>query len=234
MINNNSFMTSNVLKVLAIVAMIVDHTTVWLVESSSDLETVLRAFGRTAAPIMCFLITEGYYHTSDNKKYMQRLFVFALISHFPYVLYFGLEWWQGTSVIWGLFLGLVALTIFQSKNKSMFLKICAVILCCLFAWTADWNYIAVFWVLAFGIFRNNPSLRIISFTLIGLALYIIPGLYQDGTDLILRFGILFVVPLLLLYNGQRGRKSFILKWSFYIIYPLHFIILYILRYYIFV
>ncbi|MDN6607892.1 MAG: conjugal transfer protein TraX, partial [Tetragenococcus halophilus] len=67
-------------------AMIVDHTTFWLVPSDTLFYVILRMIGRLAAPIMCYLISEGYFHTSNKKKYLKRLFIFALISHYPYIL----------------------------------------------------------------------------------------------------------------------------------------------------
>ena len=39
---------------------------------------------------------------------------------------------------------------------------------------------------------------------------------------------LAAIPLLLLYNGQRGRKSKWFQWGYYLIYPVHFIVLYII------
>ena len=35
--------------------------------------------------------------------------------------------------------------------------------------------------------------------------------------------------LLLLYNGQRGHKSKWFQWGYYLIYPIHFIVLYIIE-----
>ncbi|MFJ7616109.1 TraX family protein [Bacillus cereus] len=232
-IQNKLPLNSNVLKIIAIVSMVVDHTSIWLVPKGTTLDIILHTFGRLAAPIMCYLIAEGYFFTSNIKKYTKRLFIFALISHFPFVLYLGISWWQGTSVIWGLLMGLVALTISQNVNLSLWKKGLLIVLCCMLAWTADWNYIAVLWILFFGIFKNNFNMQMLSFAVIGIVFYIIPGISNSGIDAIFRFGIFLTIPLLYLYSGERGRKSMIIKWGFYVIYPLHLLILYILRYFIF-
>ena len=47
--------------------------------------------GRLTAPIMWFFICEGYHYTRDVKKYMIRLGIFAVISHFAYCFGFGIE-----------------------------------------------------------------------------------------------------------------------------------------------
>ncbi|WP_227869102.1 TraX family protein [Tetragenococcus halophilus] len=226
-------LNANALKIIAVTAMIVDHTTFWLVQNNTLLYVILRMFGRFAAPIMCYLISEGYFHTSNKKKYLKRLFIFALISHYPYILYFNLTSFQATSIIWGLFAGFLALSISQSKVMPLGLKVFFILLCCLMSWTADWNYISVLWILAFGLFRNNFSLQMTSFILIGILFYVLPDFSILDPNAIFRLGILLTLPLFTMYDGTLGRKSFLMKWGFYIIYPGHLLILYVLRYYIF-
>lgn len=224
---------ANALKVIAIITMFIDHTSSWLYPKGTILAIITHTIGRLAAPIICYLIAEGYFHTSNIKKYISRLFLFAIISHLPYVLYFNLHWWKATSVIWGLLLGLVALAVYCSPALPIIVKLIAVVLCCLFAWTADWNYIAVLWILFFGIFKGQLRWQVISFAVIGSIFYIYP-IVELGVDYIYRFGILLTIPLFALYSGKKGKKSHFLKWSFYIFYPAHLLFLYILRYYIFV
>lgn len=232
-LKHKKILNSNILKVIAIISMVVDHTSIWLVPKGTTLDIILHAFGRLAAPIMCYLIAEGYFYTSNVSKYIKRLFIFALISHFPFVMFLGLSWWQGTSVIWTLLMGLIALNVSQKTDLSIVIRVFLIVLCCLLAWTADWNYIGVLWILFFGIFRGRFHLQMLSFTLIGGVLYIIPGLYNSGLESIFRFGILLIIPLIALYNGTQGRKSNLIKWGFYVFYPLHLILLYIFRYIIF-
>ena len=50
------------------------------------LYTILRIIGRLAFPIFAFMITEGFIHTQNLKKYILRLFLFAVISEIPYNL----------------------------------------------------------------------------------------------------------------------------------------------------
>ena len=92
-------LSSYTLKNLAIFAMFFDHIFAVFMPQDSLEGVTLRIVGRIAAPIMCYMIAEGYHYTSNLKKYIVRLALFAAVSHFPYVWYFGLPWWQATSVI---------------------------------------------------------------------------------------------------------------------------------------
>ena len=87
----------SVLKWIAVLSMLVDHASAVLVEGSWAVGIravsyrnymILRGIGRLAFPIYCFLLVEGILHTRDVKKYLLRLFAFALISEIPFNLAF--------------------------------------------------------------------------------------------------------------------------------------------------
>lgn len=150
-------LTSNKLKQIAILAMFFDHFTAVFISHDIVIGMALRLPGRIVAPIMCFMIAEGYYKTSNVKIYISRLLIFAVISHIPYNLCFGysLSPLQATSVMWSLALGLIALTAVKSKHLPIILRFVILGTCCLLAITANWNYIAVLWIVIFGIFYGD-------------------------------------------------------------------------------
>lgn len=222
-------LTSNALKNIAIVAMFFDHLFAVFVAHESLAGSLLRITGRIVAPIMCYLVAEGFAHTSNIKRYLIRMFVFSAISHFPYVMYFNLPWWKATGVIWGLFLGLLALTIVKKTSLPMPVKILSVIVCCLLAYPADWNWIGVLWVLFFGLFQGNFKMQMLSFSVIGIFAFLIPTIHNSGWPHAFQFGIFLAIPLLYLYNGKQGKKNKFTKWVFYCFYPAHLIFLEILR-----
>ena len=219
-------LTANTLKYIAIIAMFFDHLFAVFVSQETLAGILLRVPGRVVAPIMCYLIAEGFHYTSNVKKYIMRLVVFAAVSHFPYILYFGYSWWQATSVFWGLALGLIALAAAKNDNFPIYIKVLVIGLCCLLAVPADWNYVAVLWILFFGLFRGQVDKQMISFAVIGTALHIIPAIVHMGWGHANQMGIFLAIPLLLMYKGRRGKKSKFLKWGFYVFYPAHLLILY--------
>lgn len=213
--------------------MLFDHTVTWLVPAGSVPAALLHIPGRVTAPVMCYFIAEGYFHTSDIKKYITRLFFFAALSHFPYTLYFGVKWHESTGVIWGLAFGLIALTAVECPKLTALKKLIILAFCCLLAIPADWYYISVLWIVGFGIFRGRFRSQMIIFIIIGFLFHAIPVLIRSGPAYAFQFGIVLAIPLLALYKGRRGKKSQMSKWLFYIFYPVHLLILYILKNYVF-
>lgn len=98
-------MTVFVLKIIAVVSMLIDHTGAVLFPEN----LWLRIIGRLAFPIYCFLIAQGARHTRSLGKYIGRLALFALVSEIPYDLAFhaGLLT-RGSNVYFTLLLGLIA------------------------------------------------------------------------------------------------------------------------------
>lgn len=121
-------LTSYAIKWIAIVTMVLDHTAailVWDAYTTTlyatgradaqlwyDLYTLMRHIGRIAFPLFCFLLAEGFAHTHSRPKYAWRLFLFALISEWPYdfALYgTGIEFTAHQNVMFTLLVGFLAL-----------------------------------------------------------------------------------------------------------------------------
>lgn len=221
-------MNANILKIVAVVAMFFDHATLAFVPDGTPLNWTIHFFGRLAAPLICYLIAEGFHYTSNKKAYTMRLFIFAVISHFPYVLYYGLSWWKATSVMWSLMLGLFALTIAHHKKLNFYTKGLLILACCMAAYTANWNYIAVLWIVSFGVFRDQFDKKVVAYVAIGFFLYVLPGIQEHGMAVSYRIGFLMAIVFFYLYNRQPGKRNAFIKWGFYWFYPVHLLLLLLL------
>ena len=93
-------MSGSILKLIACLAMLIDHMAAFLPgdfmnmketlfvigNKAVSLRMIMHYIGRMAFPLFAFLITEGFTHTHDRKKYGINLLIFALISEIPWNL----------------------------------------------------------------------------------------------------------------------------------------------------
>ena len=87
-------LNSNQLKLIAIIAMTVDHLTwvIWPGYQTGWPQLALHCVGRITAPIMWFFIAEGYHYTHSFKKYALRLLLF--VAGIAGIIYFRTESWS--------------------------------------------------------------------------------------------------------------------------------------------
>lgn len=86
-------LNGNQIKMIAIIAMFMDHFATTLYPNYEKFWWLLliHLIGRVAAPIMWFMVVEGYTHTHCLKKYLERLLIFSIIAHFAYNFCFGIS-----------------------------------------------------------------------------------------------------------------------------------------------
>lgn len=240
-------LSSNALKYIVVVAMLLDHIAWYFIPINSVLAQIFHFIGRLTAPVMCYFVAEGYHYTKDINKYLKRLLIFSVICHVLFVIKanYRLNGFKSiilnsetilcqTSVFWTLFLGLLALVVWFSDIPKT-AKFCLIIIICCVSYFGDWMFMGVLWVLFFGIFRGNFKKQTIAYyvvALISIAYVVIPNIYA-GKPIQQNFwqiGLLFPPLLLLLYNGTRGNTNPFNKWFFYIFYPLHLAVLAIISF----
>lgn len=76
---------NDVLKLIAIITMIIDHIGAAFFPDM----IIFRSIGRIAFPIFAYQLAIGYKHTSNLAAYARRLFIFACISYTPYIYFLG-------------------------------------------------------------------------------------------------------------------------------------------------
>lgn len=219
----------NELKIIAIIAMTIDHITTILLANKLNMQTylVLRAIGRLTIPIMWFSIVEGYYHTQNIKKYIGRLFIFSIISHFAYTYAFKKpiipkNIFFETSVIWSLMWGLIALWIAKNDKLKKWMRFIFVVLICILTYKSDWGIVSVLAIVGMGIYREDFKKQMLALCVSVVLVEMIQYGLTNSIWHLVQLSVFFAIPLLAKYNGEKGEGS---KWFFYIYYPVHLIIL---------
>lgn len=242
-------LSGSTLKMIAIITMLIDHVgavilaRLMIVNGIQDLDasnetqvmawldgnavlygayTVMRIIGRLAFPIFCFLLVQGFEHTSDCKKYALRLGVFALLSEIPFDLAINgavLEF-QYQNVFFTLFLGLLAMMLYRVIEKQeqwprwiRFGLGILVLLCGMAAaqlLQTDYGALGVLAIMVFYMFRKNKQHQL----LMGGAVFLTSQTWAVAALIPIAF-----------YNGKRGWN---LKYAFYLFYPLHLLLLYLI------
>lgn len=216
-------MSSFVLKIIAIVAMFIDHIGYAIFGEFSYLNYI----GRLSFPIFAFQISEGYIHTKNLKKYFLRLLLFAIISQVPFMLFHSLLSSEfSLNIFFTLLLGLACIFIYDKlKYKSVGILF-AILIGLLAEYSkCDYGFYGVAIILIFYIFKNNFVNTSIFFILATLIKYIIPYIKSGFYNVYLYLFICTIIPIIFIaaYNGKKGKNT---KYLLYLFYPIHFLIIY--------
>lgn len=237
-------LTSNALKTIAIVAMLIDHLAITFVPYGTLLWIIMRFIGRFTAPIMFYQSVEGYHHTRNANRYTLRLASFAVISYIPY-LYFAFgalpnaDNFYNLNVIFTILLGTLAVRA-RNELKNPVLKIVTILPLLMLSVIGDLAYMCVIMMLTMDYFYGNFKHQAFAYLLIIMGLNgllplflqpLIGLVYEKAFDfaaywpMVIGFGLLIPIYLISAYNGRKGNSSGLSKWGFYIFYPLHLLIL---------
>ena len=216
------------LKFLACAIMLLDHIGATLIPWGT-----LRIIGRLAFPIFCFLLAEGAHYTRNPRNYLLRLGIEAILSELPFDLaLFGSWSWQHQSVMITLLLGAMALLAMKRMTQPL-LKILVLLLFAFLAdfMNTDYGGAGVLMIALFGLTRERKCGWLVQ--LLGMYLicrWIIPGgvvWFIDRYVFIEIFAILALIPIWL-YSGKKSTSSRAVQWAFYLFYPVHLWILYLI------
>ena len=221
------------LKYIAFLSMLIDHVNKALIYPNLDgkgglqvLSNLFDILGRIAFPLFIFLLVEGYFKTHSRKKYLMNLLVFGVISEVPFDLFTTRQLYDPNwnnimftlaavlAMIWGID---TLKTRMENLPKGLWYLVSFLIvgIMCLLAMTLglDYEHHAILIGYFMYIFHERYVLSI-PFSYISM--------YKEPWAL-LGFG------LTLTYNGERGRQNKIFNYCFY---PVHLLILGLLRVYL--
>lgn len=182
--------------------------------------------------VMCFFISEGYHYTRNIKKYFARLAVFAVISHFAFAFAFSGGFFEPSreSMISTLFLCLLAVHVVNSDKLKIGYKLPILLIIAYAAEKCDWGAEAVIYTVVFELARESRKTQLIAYsgaTFVFKVMPLIKIMLHDASFIATewyRLGVFLVIPLLMLYNGEKGGSKYT-KWVFYIFYPAHLLLL---------
>lgn len=208
-----------VLKLIACAAMLLDHIGGYALAEFIP----FRIVGRIAFPIYCFLLAEGTLHTKSPVRYLLRLLVCAVISELPFDLCLaGMVTWQNQSVMVTLLLG--AAMAFTIKKAPLWLKPLVIFPFALLAalFQSDYGAMGIVIIALFLLTRQMPQ----SLLLQAIGLFVIQLCFSANN--VQHCALAAMVPISL-YSGQKVTHSPIVQWSFYLFYPVHLLILWLIR-----
>lgn len=222
-------LSANALRLLAMGFMLLDHMWATIVPGNLWMTCV----GRLAFPIFAFQIVEGYRHSSDLKRYKQRLLLFGLLSELPFNLVIAGGWVYPfhQNVLFTLLLGLMVVEAVDHRKehpwKSMGLLALWVTVAQL--GMTDYGAMGVLMVLGFFLFRESRILQFVMMLLLNWIWFkgrMLPlNLFGLAWEVPLQAFALLALPLIWLYNGEKGRGGRVMSRAGYWFYPLHMLIL---------
>lgn len=236
-------MSTSLLKIIACIAMLCDHAGARLFEG--EMQDILRMIGRIAFPIFAFLIAEGFKKTHNVVFYTLRLLAAGVISEIPFNLFVSshISYPFSLNVMFTLATALLALIfadmcIKSSKKEVRFLFILPIIAAAYFAeiYGMDYGYAGILLIFMFYLVDSGtPSKKLMMLPVLMLFAAreiveaVLFGEHFTEWGKTQLFAIFAFLPLVL-YNGKKGKRSNskIKQYSFYLFYPLHMLIIYLL------
>lgn len=218
------------LKYIAFLSMLLDHVNNAMITPYLDgkglllhVSNVLSILGRVAFPLFMFFLVEGFFKTRSRKKYLINLLIFGVLSEVPFDLFTSRELFNKNwnNMMFTLALSLATIWIVDEmkgrlakKSKTLWygasVLVVAVMCAVAMFFSLDYDYHAIIVAYLFYLFYEKPLYgAVLGYLSIIKELYSVLGFAATLT-----------------YNGERGKQY---KWLNYAFYPVHLLILGLLR-----
>lgn len=216
---------------------------------SPEIYYICRAIGRIAMPVFAFLLVQGFIHTKDIKKYMSRLLITAIATQLVivalslinrgYFTGYDINVAKILNILFSFVLSLILLICIDRKiinadkkdliDKFIRVIIISVIVAIYIYISIDYTYIVPILCITIYIFeklKTNTKDKKILYLIILMEctlLFFISSL-QSAT-----YGVFsaLAIPFIAAYNGKLGKKSKIVRGSFYIVFVLQHLFFYL-------
>ncbi|MBE6605825.1 MAG: hypothetical protein E7635_02145 [Ruminococcaceae bacterium] len=231
-------MTSNMIKLIACISMFIDHAGLQLFDNN----IIMRSVGRLAMPLFAFFIGEGCRHTSNRLKYFLRVFVLGVICQIAYTaneiasgsfssVYLNILFTFSISIL--ICFAYLNFEESKSKSKGAAIFLFTIISGLLFdffcisserlvgvSFSFDYGIVGALLPFAAVMFKDR-SKKLITFTF-AVIMFTINECISSPYSVFA----LLSLPIIYAYNGKRGHSRF--KYGFYIFYPLHLALIYLI------
>ena len=220
-------LTGNQLKLIALVTMTIDHMGMILFPRYG----IFRIVGRLAFPIYAYMIAEGCRHTRSMAKYLGSLATVAAVCQLVYFVALG-SLYHCILVTFSLSACLILLLqkAMETKKTALWLAVGAGIAGAFLItellpgllpgtdFAVDYGFWGVMLPVCVYCARDRRQQLAVAAVCLALLAY--------GIGWVQWFALL-ALPLLALYNGQRGKWK--MKYFFYLYYPAHLVGLYLIE-----
>lgn len=207
------------IKVVAAVFMVIDH--IGFIFFPDVL--IWRLIGRLSMPLFAYGIAKGYEHSRQKgtqRKYLFNLALFSVVSQFPFYLMAG----EGTNIgfTWFFSLLLLIATKRGGISHSRTALECLGVFVAAYILDVDYGIYGVLMPLAMG--SQKGYYKMFLYTVMLWGLYVL----MNGAGGMIQIAACAAVPVLAVLKPQDGRIR-IPKCFFYVFYPAHILILFIIK-----
>lgn len=226
-------LNGDALKLIAAISMVIDHIGAILLPQIA----VLRVIGRIAFPVFAFFIAEGCYYTKNRCRYFLNLLFFAAVTQGIKVIFNDND---DLNILFTFAIAVIVIFAFQilmsaaetkKEKQTMYMSLVFAMLIAM-VWMLNrvvviqysfWGCLAPFIIYLAHFIQNSsytkPQLKLI---LLFVALTAVYFTYS-GVQIWAYAAILLLVQ----YSGKKGDR--LPKYFFYIFYPSHLAILYLIK-----
>ena len=234
-------LSKNSVKLLCMLTMFLNHVSYWFLVPGTLLGDFCTYIGWVTAPCMCWFLVQGFHYTRDRRRYGVRLLVFAILSQWPYMAYFGPP--IHMNMIVTLFLCYLGLCVRHSRLDAP-MRAFLQILLFLMTIACDWPMMAFVMTVLFdrsrskGVMDDGHGCHDWSAFVLSLCLVAVYNLPDPGAPawqmLFGVFGPAIAMFLIMVCLDTSKRPAgtkfdFVSKYFFYVFYPLHLTLLYFIH-----
>ena len=227
----NIYINQDILKLIAILTMTLDHIGYILNPTFEP----LRLIGRLSFPIFVFLLIFNLHQKVRFEKYLKRLFAFAIITSlilgpFKYIFNNILP----LNIFWTLLLGMLAIyglektsSDFKDRKIRLFVNIYILLVCATLSILTDYGFYGFLYILSFYGWYKSKNLIFVA-TSIVLGFLINTDISVPACIISATTSLIFLFPITRSKKATRFLRPW---WLFYAYYPLHLAVIYAIKFY---